>query len=613
MYNEKKLEFEIIPDNPEHYFDIGLQYIYRGDYNKALEYLIKAVKINPKDSNSYFCLGEIYLQKIDYDEAIKNYKNAIKFSQDTRNLPHNFVSQTYNNIGLVYYKKQEYDKAIENFDKAIEKCEDDKKSITGFYNNIGFAYYKKGQYDDVIKKIEECIRKNYKSAETYNILANAYLQKGNINKSIEIYLTAIKEIPSMNLDLNITCQLYCNLSIAYANKRDFENAIINIEKAKGVSKSYNKVYNVATEIYLLQKNFEKAFDNALQIYNNLNDNPFFSIVNNLKNLFLDKQIQENYRTLVIKVYKLWNLLKIDIDSLNKESNDNNYLYQYRKFDFLEIVLENKNFWLNPTDYQNDPNEGKAFLDYIDFKKDTNTDLIAFISCFSKLEDNLIMWNSSYSENGKGISIGINIEKISNRTVLAGINTLPSTSSSFLTEQYGNVIDEKNYKKEITPINKIGLYKILYINLEEKSKEYDSDKEAKDLLKEIKMLYTNIIEDSFYKNGPKDLKQKIDNWLNDLFTLVRYLIKFDDYEHEKEYRLLYVDNIKNSKYVKTSTCWKGVHVETEKILFNDETKKDIIFIGPKNNSAIKKLKLEHYLKCTKLDKYIEVKPSNIEFR
>ena len=628
MHDDKEIDKNIeelkqdLKNNPNDYepnFAIGVLYCQKGEYDNAIKYLKKAIEIDSNNINGYCMIAEAYYSKGDYDKSIESCKSVIeKYKQNKDIIPP--LSMIYNYIGLSYYNKKEYVKAIENFYKAkkqaIEERRKNNKSLIdpiGIYNNIGLAYYKKGQYDDVIKELEEGLKENYKSAETYNILANAYSQKGNFDKAIEIYLIAIKKIPSMNLDPNIICKLYSNLSIAYANKRDFDNAIINIKEAKKISKDYTTVYNVATEIYLLLKDYEEAFDNALKIEKNFNINPFFSIVNNLKNLFVNGQILGIYKKLLIEVYKLWDVLKIDIDSFKQENKDN-CLYQYRTFDFLEVVLENKNFWLNPTDYQNDPNEGKAFFRYINSDredteiKNAKADLVAFISCFSASKDNLIMWNSSYAENGKGISVGVDIEKISNETDMqAGINILPS----FLTEDQNKEFFEN--KKSIQ-IKKIGLYKILYINVnEEKIEETDKDKETKLLLKDIRELYKNIIEDTFYKNGDKEQKQRINNWLKDLFTLIRYLIKFDDYKHEKEYRLLYIDNIKNSKYVTTSTCWKGIHIETDKILFNDENKKDIVFIGPKNNSDIKKLKLEHYLKCTKLDKYIEIKPSDIEFR
>ena len=184
--------------------------------------------------------------------------------------------------------------------------------------------------------------------------------------------------------------------------------------------------------------------------------------------------------------------------------------------------------------------------------------------------------------------------------------------------------EKDEEKKSISIDEVGLYKILYINLEEDEKEEKSkvrsvkkdkkEDKAKEILIDIRTLYENIIEDNFYKKASDEKKLKINNWLNELFILIRYLIKFDDYEHEKEYRLLYICDIKKkNKYVKSQICWEGVHVETEKVLFDNEEQKELIFIGPKSNSKVNILKINHYLKCNKLDKCIEIKASDIEFR
>ena len=584
-YLEKAIE--INPEDSKAYSTLGDVYLEKGEYGNAIKYLEKAIEINPKDAHSYCSLAKVYLQKKEYDKSVMYLEKAIEINPKD--------SEVYSVFGYVYLQKKEYNNTIKYWKKVIEINPKDSNT----YVLIGVIYILKGEYNKAIEKLTETIKIDTENAYAYSALGDVYLEKGEYGNAIKYLEKAIEINPEGT-------HSYCSLAEVYLQKKEYDNAIKYLEKAIEINPENINYYCLLAKVYFKEKDYESAFNIFLKNKNI----PIYSIVNALKNIFeIETIIPIEYKKILLAVYYLHDSLKINYIETFKKENTDCHLYQYRKFNFLDVVLETKNFWLNPTDYQNDPNEGKAFFDYINFKNigKANTDLVAFISCFSALKDNLVMWNSSYAENGKGISIGIDIEKICVGTdLLAGVNIIPS----LLTKQRikeNKIEDEKNI-----PINKIGLYKILYINLKE-DKYTDKDKESKELLKDIKILYKNIIENTFYKDGSNEQKEKINNWLKDLFILIRYLVKYDDYEHEKEYRLLYIDNIKNSQYVKSQTCSEGVHIETEKFLFNNEEKKEFIFIGPRNNSKINMLKINHYLKSKNFDKYIEIKPSDIEFR
>ena len=65
---EKALSFDF-PKTTEFYEDIGAAYAISGQYEKAVQYLLKAVELDTGDPATYTNLGIIYQQLGDIDSA----------------------------------------------------------------------------------------------------------------------------------------------------------------------------------------------------------------------------------------------------------------------------------------------------------------------------------------------------------------------------------------------------------------------------------------------------------------------------------------------------------------------------------------------------------------
>ncbi|MFK5975195.1 MAG: tetratricopeptide repeat protein [Sulfurovum sp.] len=113
---EDKIELD------EVYHNIGKDYHNNKEYDKAMEYYQKALKINSKKDKSYYNIGLIYFHRKDYDKAMEYYQEAIEIN------PKNSVA--YNNMGIIYKNKNEYDKAIKYYQKSIKL----KLNYSAFYN-----------------------------------------------------------------------------------------------------------------------------------------------------------------------------------------------------------------------------------------------------------------------------------------------------------------------------------------------------------------------------------------------------------------------------------------------------------------------------------------------
>jgi len=91
-------------------------------------------KIEKNQAEFYFNQGVAWNEKGDYDKAISEYTKAIEINPS--------LAEAYNNRGLAYAQgKGQYDKAISDCTKAIEI----NPSLAEAYNNRGLAYLLLGQ------------------------------------------------------------------------------------------------------------------------------------------------------------------------------------------------------------------------------------------------------------------------------------------------------------------------------------------------------------------------------------------------------------------------------------------------------------------------------------
>jgi len=110
--------------NSKAYYYRGTAYGKLEKYEKALNDLRKAIKLNPKyskDAEFYYNLGTSYLHLEKYKQAIENYNESIKVNPK--------YTSTYKGRAAVYEKTGDYCKALEDYEKYLELSGKDDKEI----------------------------------------------------------------------------------------------------------------------------------------------------------------------------------------------------------------------------------------------------------------------------------------------------------------------------------------------------------------------------------------------------------------------------------------------------------------------------------------------------
>jgi tetratricopeptide (TPR) repeat protein len=99
---------------------------------RALEYLNKAIELQPDNEAAYNLRGFIYFNQGQNQQAIDNFSKAIQLN------PTN--AENFNSRGSVYNKIGQYQEAIQDFNNAILLD----SNAAQFYNNRGSTHLKHG-------------------------------------------------------------------------------------------------------------------------------------------------------------------------------------------------------------------------------------------------------------------------------------------------------------------------------------------------------------------------------------------------------------------------------------------------------------------------------------
>ncbi|MBN2244837.1 MAG: tetratricopeptide repeat protein [Candidatus Aminicenantes bacterium] len=91
---------------------LGEVYLQKQDFEKAREYLTKALEISPEDEVTAYNVGQLFFSNQRPDDAIKFYKLAVQIKADW--------PKPYLRLGYAYLNKSDFDHALENFNKFIE-------------------------------------------------------------------------------------------------------------------------------------------------------------------------------------------------------------------------------------------------------------------------------------------------------------------------------------------------------------------------------------------------------------------------------------------------------------------------------------------------------------
>lgn len=169
------------------FYQIGLEYFKKGDYEKARENFSKVLVLNSVMSDAYFyrALCNYYLK--DYDSAYKDYTRALELD------PKNPV--IYNNRGDILFKKGQINEAIKDYDKAIMYDANYERA----YHNRGICYLSIEKYDKALEDFNKVIELDPNNSDAYYLRGVCYESMNDFEKAAADYSKAL-ELDPENID-----------------------------------------------------------------------------------------------------------------------------------------------------------------------------------------------------------------------------------------------------------------------------------------------------------------------------------------------------------------------------------------------------------------------------
>ncbi len=187
-------------------------------------------------ANTLGNLGAYYYLKADYLNALDYYLKALKLDREVKNKKG--ISKRLGNIGNIYNSQGNYFQALDYYLRALKIDEElgNKNGIANHLSNVGSVYCRQGDYSKTLdyyykaqKIVEELGLKNDIAAVLGNI-GTVYCYKGDYSRALDYYSRALKIMEDLGNKNN--CAVFLgNIGTVYTAQADYSNAIYYYQKA----------------------------------------------------------------------------------------------------------------------------------------------------------------------------------------------------------------------------------------------------------------------------------------------------------------------------------------------------------------------------------------------
>ncbi|MHC5085000.1 MAG: sulfatase-like hydrolase/transferase [Planctomycetota bacterium] len=198
--------------------------IAREDQPKAIDYLKKAVAVEPGTASAQAQLGVLLLDAEDYEQALVHLQEAHQIQPKSAMICYD--------VARAYYKLGQKEKAIEYCRKSLAKQPD----YISPRANLAKALFELGDTPSAVNEYYKVIEYDAENLKALNFLAwiQATSRNGQLRKPQEALKLAQRAAKAADYK---TAEVLDTLAVAYAATGDFEQAVTEADKAIALAES----------------------------------------------------------------------------------------------------------------------------------------------------------------------------------------------------------------------------------------------------------------------------------------------------------------------------------------------------------------------------------------
>ncbi len=300
---KKTIELVDADELEEIYSSIAFEYENLGQYKQALEFLKKALTINPSSDALLYEIGMCY----EVDKKLD--KSITFFNQYLNDHPHSIAA--WFNLGLSYHHSEQYEKAIDAFEYVLAI---DHRNLSA-YLSMAQSYSNLENYSKAIEIYRESFALGKPEALTYYSIGECYEKMQDFRPALINYRKALE------LDEELP-EPWAGIGVIFDEEGNTKTGIRYLMKACELDPLNTEFLLILADMYIKQKDYDKASGCFLKIEEIDPNDPDLWIEH--ANLYV---IKEDYETAV-------NLLKT---GLTNQPENSTILYR-----LVASLMLNKN-------------------------------------------------------------------------------------------------------------------------------------------------------------------------------------------------------------------------------------------------------------------------------
>lgn len=252
--------------------ELGIHYIEKGLYDKALTTLKQAINVNPSHGEAHFHLGRVYKRlgmeenaKAEYSLSFridheKFHEYTKKFHEGADYEPSD--TQYLTELGSSYTEKAMYDEAITTFKKVLEIEPDHKRA----HYNLGIIYLKKKMYHKAADEFRNVVQIAPQMAEAHYNLGLAYHKQGMLERAISEFKVTLDLFPETGGRRK--AGVHYKLGTTYYEISKYDEAIDELRKALEISPNLAAAHHQLSAVYKSVGKLKEA-EREFDIFKNL--------------------------------------------------------------------------------------------------------------------------------------------------------------------------------------------------------------------------------------------------------------------------------------------------------------------------------------------------------